>query len=311
MKFVSKSPNRWVKVALLVSVFGLTAGCGSLDYRLDLGTQIASGEGIGGGALEADGISPEDMGTAVQQTVQVLTAQAGGNNVNAVPTQTPTPKKKKKKKKKATATVPSAELTALSNTLTALVEPPPITDTPTPSPTKKKKKKRTPTETATPDYTSTPTLTPIGFVPSPTTAPCLEARFVAHITVPAGTLIQPLQVFYKTWRVQNVGSCAWTSDYSLVYDGGLQMGGRTPLPLGVTILPGQYVNITQQFQAPPQGGNFASFWALQDPEGRIFGSGVDYDVPFPVYIVVAGGYNVSTPVFPGPISTDPGFTPAP
>src|SRR5512143_426233 len=53
---------------------------------------------------------------------------------------------------------------------------------------------------------------------------CDWAQFVADVTIPDGTQIQPGATFTKTWRLKNIGYCTWTTAYSMVYDSGTQMG---------------------------------------------------------------------------------------
>ena len=299
---------RIIHFLIVFSLSLLISGCDALAQRVQQGTEVAGtliagengdtgptftmtlpeGEGIGGGANEGDDLSePGAIGTAIQQT---LDAQA-----------TDTPEGEVTNTTEPSITVSGAQLTGLAQTLTASV----ATNTPQPP---------TSTNTSAPDATDTPgsTDTPIGFVPSATAAPCNAMRFVADVTVPDGSVMQPNQVFYKTWRVQNIGSCTWSPRYSIVYFGGLQMSGKSPLQLGVSIGPGQYVNLTVKMTAPPQNGVFHGDWALMDEQGNIFGFGENFDQPFYVEIIVYGsGSNAPPPPFVNPASTDPGFTPAP
>lgn len=52
---------------------------------------------------------------------------------------------------------------------------------------------------------------------STATSVCDLAQFVKDVTIPDGTLLSPVQTFYKTWRLKNVGTCTW-SGYSVVFD---------------------------------------------------------------------------------------------
>lgn len=284
-------------------------------------SELPLGEGIGGGANEDDeddddqGEDDDDLsgpgaiGTAIQQTLDALpssTAILVTEEVTVVVdnpvTVTLTPSLTPTLTPEISPTPPGLLLTQLSNTLTAIV----ISSTPTVSPTWE------PGFTPNPTSTNTPTFTPVGFIASPTPKPCLALRFVADVTVLDGTIMQPNQLFFKTWRVQNTGSCTWASGFNIIYHSGFQLGGRSPLNFGARIPPGQYVNITIQLQAPAQGGTYRSNWWLEDQFGNTFGSGPAFDQPFYVEIIVPGGLNSgSDPVFPNPASTDPGFTPAP
>ncbi len=236
-------------------------------------TEEVQNEGIGGGASDDD--EKEDPTATPTAT--------------SPPTNTSTPE--------VTITVSGAEFTALANTLTALdTTPSPEPSTPTP----------VVTETLTPTVTTTPT--PPGWTPSPTPAPCLAVRFVADVTVPDGTIIQPGEWFFKTWRVQNLGSCTWNGNFAMVYHSGYQLGGDGLIWLNAIIPQGHYVNLTIKFRAPDQGGTYDGHWGLRDAEGNFFGIGPGFDQPFHVLIAVPGGG--APPVFVSPASTDPVFTTA-
>lgn len=76
-----------------------------------------------------------------------------------------------------------------------------------------------PTAQATPT-TPTPTLNPeIEFCTD-------KATFVEDVSVADGTNFSPGASFTKTWRLKNVGTCAWTPQYKLSFQGGDQLGGK-------------------------------------------------------------------------------------
>ena len=43
-----------------------------------------------------------------------------------------------------------------------------------------------------------------------------RAQFVTDVTVPDGTKYDPGATFTKTWRLRNVGTCTWTTAYTMV-----------------------------------------------------------------------------------------------
>jgi len=55
---------------------------------------------------------------------------------------------------------------------------------------------------------------------------CDHVQFVSDVTVPDGSSFTPGAAFTKTWQLKNIGTCTWTTSYSLVYAGGDQMGDR-------------------------------------------------------------------------------------
>ncbi|HMV28995.1 MAG TPA: NBR1-Ig-like domain-containing protein, partial [Anaerolineales bacterium] len=82
-------------------------------------------------------------------------------------------------------------------------------------------------------------------------ASCNWAQFVADVTIPDGTSFAPNTAFKKTWRLKNIGTCAWNSnDVSLIFDSGEKMGAPASLALPTTVNPGQTVDITVDMTSP-------------------------------------------------------------
>ncbi len=161
----------------------------------------------------------------------------------------------------------SAASTVISQfTLTAAVF------TPTPS---------EPAETADSPTASTPEATDAATTPTQplaqvtnalgtTVALCDSLQWVADVTVPDNTNMAPGQDFLKTWRVKNTGSCPWGEGYELVYaDYADDMDGQ-PQPLTEVVQPGQEVEISVQFTAPTEIGEYLSAWQMQNPAGVTF-----------------------------------------
>jgi hypothetical protein len=142
--------------------------------------------------------------------------------------------------------------------------------------------------TAPPPPTFTPSATPFGAPPPINPSACDKAAFVADINVPDGTYFAPGAAFSKTWRLKNAGSCAWTTDYRLVFYTGAQMGGPTSLNLPRTVNPGDTLDLTVNLIAPPTNGEYIGYWVLSSPSSALFGIGPDAKMPFWVRINVAG-----------------------
>jgi hypothetical protein len=139
--------------------------------------------------------------------------------------------------------------------------------TPTPS---------APTETAapsTPGETNTATTQPLVQVTNAlgtTVALCDSLEFVADVNIQDDTNMAPGQDFLKTWRVKNTGSCPWGEGYELVYaEYENDMSGQ-PQPLTQVVQPGQEVEVSVQFTAPAQIGNYLSAWQMSNPAGVTF-----------------------------------------
>jgi polar amino acid transport system substrate-binding protein len=126
-------------------------------------------------------------------------------------------------------------------------------------------------------------------------AGCLDAMtLVAHLNLDDANMtapppISPGAAFQKSWRVQNIGTCAWDSSYQLTPVGGnvpaARMGGRA-VPLPGAVAPGQTVDITVDLVAPLTPGVYQGFWSMRAPTGLLFGEriwvGVDVaELPTP------------------------------
>ncbi|MFN2146268.1 MAG: NBR1-Ig-like domain-containing protein [Anaerolineales bacterium] len=295
--------------AVMIAI--LLAGCGPINQRLLDGTAVAGGQSVGTNLTEPQGgeVTPveptvDTNALATQIQADLETAQPTATRTSAptdtvmptpqIPTDTPAPTLT------PTKSEDELKLTALAETLIALAS-----GTPTVEPAE--------TQSETPAGDATATATPDGptSTPGPTQVPCLAMRFVAHVTYPPYTLVQPNTNFYKTWYVQNVGSCTWNGEYAIVHYDGLQMNGPTPQRLGanVAVPPGDFVNITISLWTGPQTGEFSSYWMMSDDNGNLFGGGPNNNEPLVVIVRVPGD---SPPVFTQPAVTAPPFyTPTP
>jgi len=90
------------------------------------------------------------------------------------------------------------------------------------------------------------------------------------VNIEDGTIMSPGQDFVKTWRVKNNGSCPWGAEYELVYAGYAdEMDGQFQ-PLTAVVQPGTEVEISVQFKAPAEVGEYLSAWQMSNPQGITF-----------------------------------------
>ena len=115
---------------------------------------------------------------------------------------------------------------------------------------------------------------------------CDWVLFVKDVTIPDGTELAAGEVFTKTWRLQNRGTCTWTSDYMLVYTSGDQMGSTTAVRLPGNVAPGQTLDVSVTLTAPAVNGYQRSYWMLRNPSGALFGAGAKANEAFYVEIKV-------------------------
>lgn len=137
-----------------------------------------------------------------------------------------------------------------------------------------------PTSTNTPNPTATlqPTKTPVPI-------PCNAAAFVDDVTVDDGTAFVAGETFTKTWRIRNIGSCNWTTDYQLYFYGGSQMSGPDAVNLTNTVHPNDTVDISVSLRAPSDPDDYTGKWMMRTGGGQIFGVGSN--APLTVVIKVS------------------------
>ena len=143
--------------------------------------------------------------------------------------------------------------------------------------------------TATPiPATSTPV--PPSNTPVPTAVSyCDWVKFVKDVTIPDGTQLAGGEVFTKTWRLQNRGTCTWTPDYMLVFTSGESMGAATAIRLPGYVAPGQTVDLAITLTAPASAGNHIGYWMIRNPSGALFGAGSKANEAFYVEIKTKAG----------------------
>lgn len=124
---------------------------------------------------------------------------------------------------------------------------------------------------------------------------CLQAAFVADVTVPDGTQFEPDEEFIKTWELRNSGSCDWPEDTVLAFVSGSQMGAPDSVPVGPVAM-GDTVAISVEMTAPATDGRYSGTWALQVGDGAIPGGSVT------VQIQIGEGGGEATPAPPSPVA---------
>jgi len=147
-----------------------------------------------------------------------------------------------------------------------------------------------PSPQASPVPTLPPTLTIPTSVPPPTQI-CDQAAFVADVTIPDGSVVAKDQAFTKTWRLKNVGTCSWTSAYSIVFFSGNALGGPAVQAMVGNVDPGQTVDISVNMKAPSSPGGYVGYWKLRNSSGVTF-------TQFYVQISVGGGSGLLSVLMP-------------
>ncbi len=143
-------------------------------------------------------------------------------------------------------------------------------------------------------------------VPSAATQPaqaaaCYWAQFIADVTIPDGTNFAPGTAFKKTWRLKNIGTCAWNANFRVGFAGGDRLGGQT-YAIGRSVAPGESYDVAVNLAAPTPPGVYRSQWVMVDDQGQVFGQ------PFWANIAVQGA-NPAPP--PAPVPPVPAPNPVP
>ena len=116
-------------------------------------------------------------------------------------------------------------------------------------------------------------------------ARCNWAELVEDVTIPDGSVMGPGTRFTKIWKVKNIGACAWTRDYSVVFSNGKRMeGANYRLPSRVN--PGETINISIEMQAPENEGEYTGEWLFKTTDDIRFGGGSNARNPLTVEIEV-------------------------
>ena len=165
-----------------------------------------------------------------------------------------------------TTATPTQDLSVIYTAAAQTIEAKPVKSTST----------SLPTSTVEPSITPTITET-VAPSPIPPTSPvknfCDNSAFIVDVTIPDHTVLAPMQVFEKTWRFLNTGTCTWTEGYTIIFLKGDLMGGNTRA-INQKVAPQQQVDVTVRFTAPGTPGDYTGFWRLANSKGAPFGEAV-------------------------------------
>ncbi len=198
--------------------------------------------------------------------------EAGGVEIAAAPTETSDqPESSPEVATSAPTNTPTASATPQPSSTPSPTATPSGTPTPTPKPT------RTPTKTPTTQPTDTLTPPPLA---------CLNAIYLADVTIPDYTHLEKGEGFVKTWRVRNNGTCAWPENTQLVFVSGAQLNAPASVAVGA-LAPGETVEISVDMTAPDADDTFKGTWRFVIGSGEFFGTNLTVvirvgEVPTPV-----------------------------
>lgn len=101
------------------------------------------------------------------------------------------------------------------------------------------------------------------FTPLP--APCVLAQDL----MPAQeTTRLPGESFTHLWRLRNIGSCTWWSDYAIAWSSGETYASPLTVNIGAGVSPGEVVELNVPMLAPLETGDYVGVWAFVNPQGE-------------------------------------------
>lgn len=121
-------------------------------------------------------------------------------------------------------------------------------------------------ETATPTTTGTAS-TATATVPASTGA---DAGLWRAQDPPDNTEFGPGETFTVTWTIENTGTSTWTTKYYIEFTSGEQMDAPEKVYLPYNVPPGTNVQISVEFKAPSEAGEYKSTWSLVNANDEIF-----------------------------------------
>lgn len=114
-------------------------------------------------------------------------------------------------------------------------------------------------------------------IPTPTVSCENNLLFVADLTIPDGTEVEPGAILDKIWVVENNGSCNYNEHYRLKLIAGADLGAKAEQAL-YPARSGTQFQIRIRFVAPQEPGEVRSAWQAFDPQGNPFGDPVYLEV---------------------------------
>jgi len=115
-----------------------------------------------------------------------------------------------------------------------------------------------------------------------------RAQFIADVTVPDGTRYDPNATFTKTWRLRNIGTCTWTTSYTMFFESGTQLGSTASVAMPSSVPPGTNVDLSVNMTAPNAAGHYIGYWKFKNAAGVAFGIGAQANKAWWVEINVNG-----------------------
>jgi len=89
------------------------------------------------------------------------------------------------------------------------------------------------------------------------------------VTLPDFIKVTAGEQLTKTWRIKNIGGCAWNTNYQLVYNNGARVSVASINPFTNDVLPNETVEISIPVTIPETTGNIQTYWYLISDTNQI------------------------------------------
>jgi hypothetical protein len=109
---------------------------------------------------------------------------------------------------------------------------------------------------------------------------------VKDVCVKDGAIFTPGESFSKIWRLENIGTCTWTTEYALVFVEGDKLSASSVVPMPAYVYPGETIDLSVDLVAPEKVGDYRGYWQLRNAKGLLFGVGSEGQKSFWVDITV-------------------------
>ena len=101
----------------------------------------------------------------------------------------------------------------------------------------------------------------------------VQAVLLEDVTIPDDTFVPAGEIFTKTWRFKNSGTCHWTG-YTINFLTGDRMNAPDSAPIPDTVA-GSTVDISLELTAPTENGSYSGYFTLKDADGESINIGTE------------------------------------
>lgn len=101
----------------------------------------------------------------------------------------------------------------------------------------------------------------------------VQAVLLEDVTIPDDTRVTAGEIFTKTWRFKNTGTCHW-SGYTINFLAGDRMGAPDSAPVPDTVA-GSSVDVSLDLTAPTADGSYSAYFTLKTADGESINVGTE------------------------------------